>query len=128
MSWTCGTPLAMEVSRTPVFRGGGGGMSRDRGLYAVLVCIFRFDEVRVSGDEENDRTTCWYGRKGQATLEEANLKTKTDGAVKGTKTRCADMMKGVKMASPRSIVSDCGGERRWSAFVIQMLHTGRLGS
>lgn len=48
----------MDVSGMPVFRGGGGGISRDRGLYAVLVCIFRFDEVRVSGDEENDLMTC----------------------------------------------------------------------
>lgn len=32
-------------------------------------------------------------------LEEANLKTKTDGAARGTKTRCADMLKGNKTFS-----------------------------
>ena len=96
MSWTRGIELAMDVSGMPVFRGGGGPTSRDRGLYAVLVCIFRFDPVRERGVEENDRTTCWQDRSVQVEGCEANLKTKADGAVNGIKTRCADMTGGCR--------------------------------
>jgi hypothetical protein len=55
MSWNCGIPPAIDVSGMPVFRG-GGGTSNDRGLYAVLVCILRFDDVRERGVVENART------------------------------------------------------------------------
>jgi hypothetical protein len=58
VSLTRGIPLAMDVSEVPVFRGGGGPASKDRGWYAVLVCILRFVDMREGGAEENDRRTC----------------------------------------------------------------------
>jgi hypothetical protein len=42
----------------PVFRGGGGPTSKERGWYAVLVCILRFVDMRGDGVEEKDRKTC----------------------------------------------------------------------
>lgn len=77
-------------------------MSKGRGLNAVLVCILRLEEVRERGVEENDRATCWHGRNGQTEVAEANLKTRCEGDARGTKTRCADMMRDVKVSSPRS--------------------------
>jgi hypothetical protein len=78
----------------PVFRGGGGPTSKERGWYAVLVCILRFVDMRGEGVEEKGR------RRGVVAGEAANLKTKLTGAVKGTNKRCADMMKDVEMVSP----------------------------
>lgn len=37
-------------------RGGGGGGSRDRGWYAVLVCILRLEDVRMALLEEKGRS------------------------------------------------------------------------
>ena len=84
----------------------------------MLVCILRFDDICEEGVDEKDRKTCWQGRSGDVAGEEANLNTKFDGAVKGTKTRCADMMKDVGVISPMQTVFDCGEERRRFAFVI----------
>jgi hypothetical protein len=36
----------MDVSGMPIFRGGGGGVSKEYGWYAVLVCILRFVDMR----------------------------------------------------------------------------------
>jgi len=48
VSFTCGMcglfVPAIEVSGIPVLRGGGGGDWREYGVYAVLVCIFRFED------------------------------------------------------------------------------------
>lgn len=35
----------MDVSGMPTFRGGGGGVSKECGWYAVLVCILRFVDM-----------------------------------------------------------------------------------
>lgn len=47
LGWKICTGLlvpAMDVSGIPVFRGGGGGGSSLYWVYAVLVCIFLFEE------------------------------------------------------------------------------------
>lgn len=41
----------------------------------MLVCIFRFVDVRDDCADENDRRTCGQGRREDAAGEEANLKT-----------------------------------------------------
>lgn len=56
-------PPAIDVSGMPEFRGGGKGVSREYGWYAVLVCIFRFDDIDC--DEEKVRKTCWQGRTAE---------------------------------------------------------------
>lgn len=57
VSLTCGMPPAMEVSGMPAFLGRGGCVSREYGWYAVLVCIFRFDDI-WDACAENVRRTC----------------------------------------------------------------------
>src|SRR6187402_1317439 len=58
VSLTCGMLLAIEVSGMPAFRGGGGGWeSREYGWYAVLVCIFRFEDICNDCAEEKVRRT-----------------------------------------------------------------------
>jgi len=42
--------------------------------------------------EEKDRRTCWQGRREDVAGEEANLKTKLVDDVKGTRTRCTDIL------------------------------------
>lgn len=56
MSLTCGMPLAIEVSGIPEFLGGGIGVSKEYGWYAVLVCIFRFEGM--DWVEEKVRRMC----------------------------------------------------------------------
>lgn len=109
----------MDVSGIPVLRGGGGPTSKERGLYAVLVCIFLFTPVRARGVEENDRTAWEQGRSAEVEVEDANRKTIAEGVAKGTRIRCADMATEVKMASVRRTVFVCGGEKKLMAFVIK---------
>lgn len=92
MSLNCGMPPAMDVSGIPAFRGGGGWVSRGYGWYAVLVCIFRFEDIRDEFLEEKDRRTCWQGRREEVAGDEANRKTKLVDDVKGARTRGTDMM------------------------------------
>jgi hypothetical protein len=60
----------------------------------VLVCILRFDDCREACEEENDRRTCWQGRREDVAGAEANRITKldVDVDVNGAKTRCADIL------------------------------------
>ena len=55
VSFTSGTPPAIEVSGMPEFRGGAGGGSRACGRYAAIVCSSLFDERPVRALEENVR-------------------------------------------------------------------------
>jgi hypothetical protein len=82
----------MDVSGIPVFRGGGGWVSKEYGWYAVLVCIFRFEDCREEFVDEKDRRTCWQGRRENVAGEEANLKTKLVDDVRGARTRCTDIL------------------------------------
>jgi hypothetical protein len=92
MSFTCGIVPAIDVSGTPAFRGGGGRFaSRDEGWYAVLVCIFRFDDIRAGCAEEKVRRTCWQGWRELAAAE-VNLKRIFDDDVNGATSRCADIL------------------------------------
>ncbi len=92
MSFTCGIVPAIDESGTPAFRGGGGRfVSRDEGWYAVLVCIFRFDEVYAICAEEKVRRTCWQGWRELAAAV-ANLKRIFDDDVNGVTSRCADIL------------------------------------
>lgn len=52
-------PPAMEVSGMPAFRGGGGCVSREYGWYAVLVCIFRFEDICEACRQEKVRRALW---------------------------------------------------------------------
>lgn len=90
---TCGIPPAIDVSGIPTFRGGGGSEPNEYGWYAVLVCIFRFEDIREVCEEEKERRTCWQGRREDVAGEEANRYTKLDDDVNGARTRCADMMR-----------------------------------
>jgi hypothetical protein len=92
VSLTCGIAPAIDVSGIPVFRGGGGWVSKEYGWYAVLVCIFRFEHIREEFVEEKDRRTCWQGRREDVPGEEANLKTMLVDDVKGARTRCTDIL------------------------------------
>jgi len=67
-------------------------VSSEYGWYAVLVCIFRFEDIRKEFVEEKDRRTCWQGRGEDVAGEEANLKTRLVDDVKGARTLCTDMM------------------------------------
>jgi len=92
VSFTCGTPPAIDVSGMPTFRGGGRGSEpNEYGWYAVLVCILRLEDMRVC-EEENVRRTCWQGRRGDVAGEAANRYTKLDDDVNGARTRCADIL------------------------------------
>lgn len=93
MSLTCGIPPAIDVSGRPTFRGGGGSEPNEYGWYAVLVCIFRFEDIREACEEEKERKTCWQGRREEVAGEEANRYTKLDDDVNDTRTRCADILK-----------------------------------
>lgn len=77
----------MDVSGTPVFRGGGGGGGDENvcGVYAVLVCILRFEDILEGFEEEKVRRRWEHGG-------EANLKT--DEVIGTTMTRWRDMMGG----------------------------------
>ena len=88
---TCGIPPAIDVSGMPTFRGGGGLVPNEYGWYAVLVCIFLFEDIREFCEEEKVRRTCWQGRSGDVAGEEANRYRKLDDDVNGARTRCADM-------------------------------------
>jgi len=44
-------------------------------------------------EEEKARKICWQGRNEDAAGDEANLKTKLIGKVKGAKTRWTDILK-----------------------------------
>lgn len=92
MSLTCGIPAVRDDSGMFVFRGGGGGGVSEYGLYAVLVCIFRFEDVCAASVEENcRRKVCWQGRENDDNGT-ARLKTKLDeGEAKGPSTRGADI-------------------------------------
>jgi hypothetical protein len=92
---TCGIPPAMDVSGMPTFRGGGGSEPNEYGWYAVLVCIFRFEDIREVCEEEKDRRTCWQGRRDGVAGEEASRYTKLDDDVNGARTRCADILRSV---------------------------------
>lgn len=92
LGWKICTGLlvpAMDVSGIPVFRGGGGGGSSLYWVYAVLVCIFRFEEDLYELQEENARRRCWHGRVD----EEANLDIKAAGEARGAATLWIDMVK-----------------------------------
>ena len=91
MSLTCGIPPAMDVSGMPTFRGGGGSEPREKGWYAVLVCIFRFEDIRGICEDEKDLNTCWHGRR-EDVVGEANRNIDDDD-VKGARSRCVDMMR-----------------------------------
>jgi hypothetical protein len=92
VSFTCGIVPAIEVSGTPAFRGGGGRFgSRDEGWYAVLVWIFRFDDMRTGRAEEKVRRTCWQGWRELAAAK-VNLKRMVDDDVNGAISRCADIL------------------------------------
>jgi len=57
----------------------------------VLVCIFRFDDMRFDCTEEKVRRTCWQGWRELAAAE-VNLKSKFDDDVNGATSRCADIL------------------------------------
>ena len=82
----------MDVSGTPTFRGGGGSEPNEYGWYAVLVCIFRFEDIREVCEEEKYRRTCWQGRREEVAGEEASRYTKLDNDVNGTRTRCTGIL------------------------------------
>lgn len=90
---TCGIAPAMDVSGMPAFRGGGSWLSREYGWNAVLVCIFRLEDMREEFVEEKVRRTCWQGLKADVAGGEANLNTKpvVDDA-RDARTRCADIL------------------------------------
>jgi hypothetical protein len=79
VSLTWGMPPAMEVSGMPVFRGGGGWGSKELGWYAVLVCIFRFEDIWEECAEEKVLERWWQGF--------INLRTKPGDEVIGATTR-----------------------------------------
>jgi len=87
VSLTCGMVPAIEVSGIPTFRGRGIGDSREYGWYAVLVCIFRFDDEREACAEEKVRKTCWQGRSEDVADNETIRETILDGEASGTNTR-----------------------------------------
>lgn len=62
----------------------------------MLVCIFRFEDVRQYCVEEKDRRTCSQGRNEDVGGDGANLKTKLDDDINGVRTRCIDMMEDVE--------------------------------
>lgn len=80
------------MSGIPAFRGGGGIFgSRDEGWYAVLVCIFRFDDMRTGRAEEKVRKTYWQGWRELAAAA-VNLTRILDDDVNGAISRCADIL------------------------------------
>lgn len=86
-------PPAIEVSGTPEFLGGGSGVSKEYGWYAVLVCILRFEDICIYCAEEKVRRTCWQGRAADvAGKEESRRKKKFDGIARGPSTRCTDIL------------------------------------
>lgn len=92
VSFTCGIVPEIDVSGTPAFRGGGGRfVSREEGWYAVLVCIFRFDDMLAGCAEEKVRRTCWRGWRELAAAE-VNLKRIFDDDVHGATNRCTDIL------------------------------------
>lgn len=86
-------PLVIEVSGTPAFLGGGGCEPSEYGVYAVCVCILRFEEERDIFEEEKCRRTCSQGLIEDDVGNEANLNIPIDDDVKGTRMRCTDMVK-----------------------------------
>lgn len=92
MSFTCGIVPAIDVSGTPAFRGSGGRfVPRDEGWYAVLVCIFRFDDMHAGCAEEKVRRICWQGCCELAAAE-VDLKRIFDHDGNGATSRCADIL------------------------------------
>jgi len=56
----------------------------------VLVCIFRFEDMRAGCAEEKVRRTCWQDWRELAAAE-VNLKRIFDDDVNGATSRCADI-------------------------------------
>ena len=61
VSLTRGMPTAMGVSDRPGFRGGGGGEAKVLGVYDVLVCILRLEDIWDAPAEEKVLVRLWQG-------------------------------------------------------------------
>jgi hypothetical protein len=91
VSFICGIPLAMEESRMMTFRGGRGNWeSRDDGWYAVLVCIFRLEDICAAWVGVKRWRTCWHGWREVEDCDAVNLMS-LDGDFKDATIRCIDM-------------------------------------
>jgi hypothetical protein len=86
VSFTCGSPPAIELSGTPVFLGEGGGASNEYDWY-VLVCIFLFEDIRAGCIEENARSAWLHC----AAPGEANRKSNGADDANGAMIRCNDI-------------------------------------